>query len=109
MSFPIEDIASAKTKIEEDLKLVAAWFFENKLLINPGKTKLLLIGTRQLLGELLEETTITFLGEEITPTVNHKCQRPGINPRQLSDIRLPYQKCCIILYGQAVSDKQSKG
>ena len=72
MSFPIEDIASGKTKIEEDLKLVAAWFFENKLLINPEKTKLLLIGTRQLLGKLLEETTITFLGEEITPTTNAK-------------------------------------
>ena len=72
MSFPIEDIASAKTKIEEDLKLVAAWFFENKLLINPEKTKLLLIGTRQLLGKLLEETTITFLGEVITPTTNAK-------------------------------------
>jgi hypothetical protein len=72
MSFPIEDIASAKTKIEEDLKLVATWFFENKLFLNPEKTKLLLIGTRQLLGKLLEETTITFLGEEITPTTNAK-------------------------------------
>jgi hypothetical protein len=62
MSFPIEDIASAKTKIKEDLKLVATWFFENKLLINPEK----------LLGKLLEETTITFLREEITPTTNAK-------------------------------------
>ncbi|CAB4013647.1 Hypothetical predicted protein, partial [Paramuricea clavata] len=65
-------IASAKTKIEADLKLVAAWFLENKLLINPEKTKLLLIGTRQLLGKLLEETKITFPGEEITPTTNAK-------------------------------------
>ena len=72
MSFPIEDIASAKTKIEEGLKLVATWFFENKLLINPEKTKPLLIGTRQLFGKLLEEMTITFLGEEITPTTNAK-------------------------------------
>ncbi|CAB3979205.1 Hypothetical predicted protein [Paramuricea clavata] len=72
MSFPIEDIASAKTKIEEELKLVATWFFENKLLINPEKTKFLLIGTRQLLGKLLEETRITFLGEEITPITNAK-------------------------------------
>ena len=62
MLFPIEDIASAKTKIEEELKLVVTWFFENKLLTNPEKTKLLLIGTRQLLGKLLVETTITFLG-----------------------------------------------
>ncbi|CAB4009195.1 Hypothetical predicted protein [Paramuricea clavata] len=72
MSFPIEDIASAKTKMEEDLKLAATWFFENKLLINPEKTKLLLIGTRQMLGKLLEETTITFFGEEITPVTNAK-------------------------------------
>jgi hypothetical protein len=70
MSFPIEDFASVKTKIEEDLKLVATWFFENKLLINLEKTKLLLIGTLQLLGKLLEDTTIKFLGEEIRPTTN---------------------------------------
>jgi hypothetical protein len=61
MSFPIEDFASVKTKIEEDLKLVATWFFENKLLINLEKTKLLLIGTRPLLGKFLEEITITFI------------------------------------------------
>ena len=72
LSFPIEDFASAKTKIEEDLKLVATWFFENKLLVNPEKTKLLLIGTRQLLGNLLEDMTITFLGEVITPVTNAK-------------------------------------
>ncbi|CAB4012133.1 Hypothetical predicted protein [Paramuricea clavata] len=108
MSFPIEDIASAKTKIEGNLKLVAAWFFENKLLINPEKTKLLLIGTRQLLGKLLEDRDDNYISWRRDYT-NHKCQRPGINPRQLSDIRLPYQKYCIILYGQAMSDKQSKG
>ncbi len=51
---------------------IATWFFENKLLINPKKTKLLLIGTRQLLGKLLEEMAIIFLGEEITPTTNAK-------------------------------------
>jgi hypothetical protein len=79
MSFPIEDIASAKTKIEEDLKFVATWFFENKLLINSEKTKLLLVGTRPLLGRLLEETTIIFLGEEITPTTNAKDLRLTLN------------------------------
>jgi hypothetical protein len=73
MSFPIEDIASAKTKIEEDLKLVTTWFFENKLLINPEKTKSLLIGTRQCsVSSLRRRHAITFLGEEITPTTNAK-------------------------------------
>ncbi|CAB4020455.1 Hypothetical predicted protein [Paramuricea clavata] len=69
MSFPIEDIASAKTKIEEDLKLVATWFFENKLLINPEKTQLLLIGTRQLLGDFnLPALDWTTFDEQIPTT-----------------------------------------
>ena len=71
MSFPIEDFASANTKIEEDLKSqVATWVFENKLLVNPEKTNLSLIGTRHVLDNLLEELTITFLGEDITLTTN---------------------------------------
>ena len=46
MSLSIEVIANAKLNIEEHLKSVATWFFQNKLLINPKKTKLLVIGTR---------------------------------------------------------------
>ena len=53
-------------------QLVATWFLENKLLINPEKTKLLFIEIRQLLGKLQEEMSITFLGEEIIPTANAK-------------------------------------
>ena len=41
-------------------------------MINPEKTKLLLIGTRQLLGNLLEDMAITFLGEVIAPITNAK-------------------------------------
>jgi hypothetical protein len=51
-------ILNHKGFIENDLKLVATWCFRNKLLINPEKTKFLLIGTRPLLGNLLEEMTI---------------------------------------------------
>lgn len=72
MSFAIKDASIAKNNIENDLKLVATWCFRNKLLINPEKTKFLLIGTRQLLGNLLEEMTISFLGKEIIPVLNAK-------------------------------------
>ena len=47
LSFPVKDINSAARQITEDLKEVASWCCQNSLLINPDKTKLLLIGTRQ--------------------------------------------------------------
>ncbi len=52
LSFPIKDTTTAKTKLEEDLSLVAKWCFTNQLLINPEKTKFRLIGTPQLLKKI---------------------------------------------------------
>ena len=72
MSFHIDDITNAKKKIEEDLHLVATWCFQNSLLINPEKTKFLLIGTRQLLGKVPDVITLSFLGEEIIPVSSAK-------------------------------------
>lgn len=72
LSFPISDVASAKHNLEEDLRRVAAWCCKNQLLINPKKTKFLLVGTRQLLRRLPEEMCLSFLGEDITPVSSAK-------------------------------------
>ena len=40
LSFSSKDIDSCLTKVTEDLRLIAARCSTNKLLINPGKTKL---------------------------------------------------------------------
>ena len=49
LSFLVGDIVGAALQITEDLRKVAAWCCQNSLLMNPEKTKLLLIGTRQML------------------------------------------------------------
>ena len=51
---------------------MAAWCCKNQLLINPEKTKFLMIGTQQLLRRLPNEITIFFLWKEITPVSNAK-------------------------------------
>ena len=48
MSFPLVELDAAIKKLEQDLHSVAQWCCENHLLINPDKTKLLFLGTRQI-------------------------------------------------------------
>ena len=51
--------------MRQNLLEVARWCCEHKLLINPGKTKFLIIGTRQLQRSAAIEPTISFLGEDL--------------------------------------------
>ena len=67
LSFLIKDAESAERVLEEDLRRVAAWCCKNQLLINPEKTKFLMIGTQQLLRRLPNEIAISFLGKVTTP------------------------------------------
>ena len=48
--FPVNDFNDARIKLEEDLRKVPIWGCKNQLLINPDKTKFMLIGTRQLMS-----------------------------------------------------------
>ena len=52
--------------MSQNLLEVARWCCEHKLLINPGKTKFLIIGTRQLQRSAVIESTISFLGEDLS-------------------------------------------
>lgn len=58
---------NAKIKLEEDLQRVAIWCCENQLLINPDKTKLMLIGTMQLINRHSNDFSVSFLGKSLTP------------------------------------------
>lgn len=55
ISFPIKDAESAECVFEEDLRRVAAWCCKNQQLINPEKTKFLMVRTQQLLHRLPNE------------------------------------------------------
>ena len=62
LSFSSKDIDSCLTKVTEDLRLIAAWCCNNKLLINPSKTKLILFGMRQLLSKI-SDVRVPFLAK----------------------------------------------
>ena len=66
------DLNTIVQQINEDLSLslIASWCCHNHLLIiNPDKTKLLVMGTRQML-QTLPEFHITLLGKKIAPTAS---------------------------------------
>ena len=67
LSFPVIDFNDAKIKLEEGLHKVTTWCCENQLLINPDKTKFMLIGTRQLMSSHSVDFSISLLGKTLTP------------------------------------------
>ena len=55
-------------QINKDLEKIASWCCDNSLLINPEKTKLLVLGTRQMLQRLPADFHVTLLGKKVTPS-----------------------------------------
>ncbi len=74
LSFPVKNAGEVMRKIDEDLSKRAAWCCYNSLLINPGKTKMLVIGTREMLQKLPENFNVTLLGKKITPNVQRHAE-----------------------------------
>ena len=68
LSFPVKDAAAVVQLINEDLTKIATWCCYNGLLINPDKTKLLVMGNRQMLLRLPKDFHVTLLGKEVTPS-----------------------------------------
>lgn len=66
VSFKIEDKINAITDMNEDLLNVRNWCFNNYLLLNPDKTKLMVFGSRQMLPKL-QDFTLSLLGKELVP------------------------------------------
>jgi hypothetical protein len=52
LKLPIQDIETAAFKLTQDMERITAWCCINSLLLNPKKTKLLLLGTSQMLEKL---------------------------------------------------------
>ena len=64
--FSIADSASAVTAVNNDLKSISNWCAQSSLLINPDKTKLVVVGLKQLTKKL-PPISLTLLGKTITP------------------------------------------
>ena len=66
MSFPSIAVSTAIDNLNVDLESISRWCCQNSLLINPDKTKVLMIGEPQLLRQL-PTVTVKILGKEIIP------------------------------------------
>ena len=57
LSFPVAEASNVIQQINKDLKKIASWCCYNSLLINPEKTKLLVLGTHQMLQKKCPQIT----------------------------------------------------
>ena len=67
LSFSMSEVDTAVSILERDLHSVATWCCKNQLLINPDKTKFIIIGTRQMLKQLNADISISFMGKVLKP------------------------------------------
>ena len=72
LSFRVKDATDTEEYLQEDLSRVAKCCSELHLLINPEKTKYLLIGMRQQLQNLPTDMCLNVLGETIRPVRSAK-------------------------------------
>ena len=76
----MSNVEDALQKLQNDLHRLATWRCENDLLINPDKTKFLLIGTRQQLNKLEPTPSLSFLGKRINPVPSAKDLGVSLDP-----------------------------
>ncbi len=75
LSFSISTMDRSLTAIEEDLQgmvLVFEWCCNNSLLINPDKTKMLVVGSRKLLQQLETRPKLKFIAKTLIPVTEVK-------------------------------------
>ena len=71
--FPVKDIDIVTGQLTEDLCRIAGWSCANSLLINPDKTKLLLLGTRQMLHKIPDDIHVMYvLSKQLYPVSSAK-------------------------------------
>ena len=72
LSFSLPILDHSLSTPEEDLHRVFEWCCKNSLLINPGKTKLVVIGSQQILQQLDHIPSINFIGKTFKPVAQVK-------------------------------------
>lgn len=65
ISFKPSEVDSAIEQLNEDLGRIAAWSVDNCLLLNPLKTKLLVVGSVHQLATMRPTTKVMLMGEQI--------------------------------------------
>ena len=66
MSFQVQDCEPTMAAMKDDLIKLRNWCFNNRLLLNPDKTKLIVYGSRQMISKR-QDFRLTLLGKELLP------------------------------------------
>ena len=93
LSFNAVDSNDAKIMLEEALQRVPIWCCENQLLINPDKTKFMLIGTRQLINRHSSNFSVSSLGKSLTPVDSERDFCVIIDSHLTYDSHISYLVC----------------
>ena len=67
LALPSCQLSDAVTAVNQDLRDISRWCCANSLLINPDKTKLLLVGVPQLTRNITAVPPVMLLGKEVKP------------------------------------------
>ena len=65
-SFQVQACEPTMAAMNDDLIKLRNWCFNNRLLLNPDKTKLIVYGSRQMISKL-QDFRLTLLGKELVP------------------------------------------
>ena len=66
LSFQPQDHSQVVTEINRDLARICNWCFDNQLLLNPDKTKLLVCGSKQMAAKI-DNVQLSLIGKQLTP------------------------------------------
>ena len=72
LSFQVKDSLDVATQVNVDLKRAGYWCSQNRVLINPTKMKVLVVGTRQMLQRVPSDFNLVLLGKELAPVPSVK-------------------------------------
>ena len=66
LSFLLQDQSCIVAEINQDLTRIRNWCFDNQLLLNPDKTKLLVCGSKLGVSKT-RDFKLSFLGKQLSP------------------------------------------
>ena len=72
LTFPVSSINCSIEAIEDDLQRIFQWCCNHSLLINPEKTKMLIVGSRQMMKQIQTPPNINFISKNLIPITEVK-------------------------------------
>ena len=92
LSFSVNDPTQAIAGVNSDLQRIRNWCFDNCLMLNPDKTKLMVFGSRRMSSKL-PDFKLSLLGKEIIPAQTVKDLGVIFDPTLSFDNHISVSSC----------------